>query len=249
MKKRSLGKRAFTLIETLLAIALFAAIALPLLTVFLQSAKADRAARDVMNANYISQDYIEQLDTKTYKDALFGVPTLQLINGYYLSATIEPYGNAEKSLFSSACVYVHLIMLSSGNMLAVLPDGKWREYSPVPGSISISVSGGRYTLNCNGSPVVSGTAKYNNCAVIINAMKNTAGASTTVTLGASCKALVYCTSAQESKITVIGTSQYHKDLITGTTSLIRVKASVYQKTTDTKPLAVSDAFISIRNEI
>ena len=246
MKKRSLGKRAFTLIETLLAISLFAAIALPLLTVFLQSAKADRAARDVMNANYISQDYIEHLDSKTYKDVL-SVPTKQSTNGYYLSATVEPYGNA-KSMFSSDCVYIHLIMLSDGKMLAVLPDGKWRELSSVPGSISASVSSGQYTLNCSGT-VVSGTAKYNNCAVIINATKKTAGTSTAVTLGATCKALIYCASAEVSKITVTGTSQYHKDLITGTTSLIRVKASVYQKAGDSKPLAVSDAFINIRNEL
>jgi prepilin-type N-terminal cleavage/methylation domain-containing protein len=247
MKKRIRGQKAFTLIETLLAISLFAAIALPLLTVFLQSTKADRAARDVLNANYISQDYIEKLDTKTYKEALQDVPSLQSKNGYYLSATIEPYGNA-KSMFSANCVYVHLIMLSNGTMLAVLPDGKWRQFSSLPGSISMSVSGGQYTLNCSGT-VVSGTTKYNNCAVIINAVNKTAGVSTAVSLGATCRALVYCSSAEASKITVTGTSQFHKDLITGTTSLIRVKASVYQKTSDSQPLAVSDAFINIRNEL
>lgn len=247
MRKILRGQKAFTLIETLLAISLFAAIALPLLTVFLQSTKADRAARDVMNANYISQDYIEKLDAKTYKEVLQSVPTKQPSNGYYLSATVEPYGNA-RSMFSSDCVYVHLIMLGDGSMLAVLPDGKWRQFSSVPGSISVSVSGGQYTLNCSGT-VVSGTAKYNNCAVIINAVKKTAGVSAAVSLGTTCKALVYCSSAEASKISVTGTSQVHKDLITGTTSLIRVRASVFQKSGDTKPLAVSDAFINIRNEL
>ena len=244
MKKKRWGKQAFTLIETLLAISLFAAIALPLLTVFLQSAKADRAARDVMNANYISQDYIEKLDAKTYMQAL-SVPTMQPANGYYLSATVEPYGNAE-SMFASDCVYIHLIVLSDGKMLAVLPDGKWRLFSGVPGNISVSVSGGNYTLNCSGT-VISGPAKYNNCAVIVNAMKK--ASTTTITLGATCQALVYCSSADASKITVSGASQFQKDLIAGETSLIKVKASVYQKAGDTKPLAVSDAFISIRNEL
>ena len=252
MKKRGLGKRAFTLIETLLAIALFAAISLPLLTVFLQSAKADRAARDMMNANYISQNYIEQLDTKSYKEALQGKLKMKLINGYYLTATVEPYGNAGKSLFTTPCVYVHLIMLSTGNMMVGLPDGEWREISPNSGSfggVSVSISGGSYTFKC-GSITVTGPSKYANCAVIINASNKTGDISTiTVTQGATCKALVYCSSAQSSKITVIGTSQFFKDTIAGTTSLIYVKASVYQKNSDTKPLAISEAIISIRNEL
>lgn len=251
MKKRGLGKRAFTLIETLLALALFAAIALPLLTVFLQSAKADRAARDVMNANYISQNYIEQLDTKSYKEALQGKLKMKLINGYYLTATVEPYGNAGKSLFTTPCVYVHLIILSTGNMLVGLPDGEWREIAPISGSfgsVSVSISSGSYTFKC-GSTTVTGSSKYSDCAVIINASNKSGDISTiTVTQGATCKALVYCTSAQTSKITVSGTSQFFKDTIAGKTSLLRVKASVYQKTTDTKPLAVTDAFINIRNE-
>ena len=247
--RKNVRKKAFTLIETLLAISLFAIIALPLLTVFLQSAKADRAARDVMNANYISQDYIETLDTKTYKDVVSSVPSLQSKNGYYLSATVEPYGNA-RSMFTSPCVYVHMVMLSSGKMLAVMPDGKWREYTSSSGSFgsaSLTVSGGQYTFTCGGA-TVTGTAKYSNCALILNAMRNSAGATVSVTLGATCKALVYCESSKASKITVTGTSQFHNDLIAGNTSLISVKTSVYQKTSDTKPLAVSEAFLSIRNE-
>ncbi len=240
-----MGKRAFTLIETLLAISLFAAIALPLLTVFLQSAKSDRAARDVLNANYISQDYIEKLDALSYQEALQAVPTLQLSNGYYLSATIEPYGNARSMFSSDYCVYIHLIVFSDSKMLAVLPDGKWRLFSSVPGSISVTVSGGHYTLNCSGT-VVAGSAKYNDCAVIVNAMKKAGTMS--ITLGSTCQALVFCSSADASKITVNGTSQFQKDLITGETSLIKVKSSVYQKAGDSKPLAVSEAFINIRNE-
>ena len=87
------------MIETLLAICIFAAIALPLMSVFLQSTKTDRAARNVLNANYISQDYIETLDTKTYKDALQSVPTLLLTNQYYLTATITPVRQRKVTFF------------------------------------------------------------------------------------------------------------------------------------------------------
>ena len=183
------NRKGFTLIEVLLSIAIFAAIALPLMTVFLQSAKTDRAARDVMNANYIAQDYIETLDTKTYKQALSSVPALEAHGEYYLSTVIEPYGNAKNTSFSgSDCVYAHLIMKSDGSMLAVMPDGKWLEYSSVPAAISMSVSNGSYSFSA-GSKTKTGTAAYNKCAVIISAMQKASGVSPAITLGASCAAL------------------------------------------------------------
>ena len=246
MKKLWASKSAFTLIETLLAITIFAAVALPLLTIFLQSAKVDRAARDVMNANYIAQDYIEKLDANTYKDVL-NVPKMQEVNGYYLSAAITPYGNTEKLFFTSPCVYVQMVMLSDMTILIIAPDGKWQQLASVPGSVSISVSSGKYTISYSGG-TITGTAKYNNCAVVVNAMKNAAEKPLTVSLGSTCKALVYCTTALSSKITVTGTSQYVKDINKGTTSPIFISVSVYQKSTDTKPLAVSEAYINIRNE-
>ena len=43
---------------------------MPLLTVYVQSFKVDTAARHVLNANYISQQYIEKLDAATYPQAL-----------------------------------------------------------------------------------------------------------------------------------------------------------------------------------
>ena len=245
MKKR-MRQKGFTLIEVLLSIAIFAAIALPLMSVFLQSAKTDNAARDVLNANYIAQDYIETLNTKTYYEALGSVPTLEAHGGYYLTATLQPYGNA-KSMFSSSCVYTHLIMRSNGSVLAVLPDGKWRLFSTLPSSISLSVSSGKYTLNCSGV-TVTGSAAYNNCALIVNAMKKTAGGSTSITLGASCQAIVYCTSGNKSTITVAGTSQYHSDIIAADTSLIKVTAKVYDSANKTTPMSTTEAYLNIKNE-
>ncbi len=244
--RRILGKRAFTLIETLLAISLFAAIALPLLTVFLQSAKTDRAARDVLNANYIAQDYIEKLDTKNYLEALGSVPSRVSTGGYYLSAEIAPYGNAE-SLFSAPCSYAHLIMRSNGSMLAVMPDGKWRLFSSVPSSIAFGMSGRQYTFSAGGTSI-TGTADHSKCAVIINTMRKNSGVSPAVTLDSNCQAVIYCLSANENEISVSGTSWKHKDIIAAETSLIYVKASVFETATSQKAVAVSEAYINTRNE-
>ena len=245
MRRKLIGKKAFTQIETLLAISLFAAIALPLLTVFLQSVKTDRAARDVLNANYIAQDYIEKLDTKSYMEALGSVPNRAAAGGYYFSAEITPYGNAE-SLFSTSCAYAHLIMQSNGSMLAVLPDGKWRLFSSVPSDITFSMSGRQYTLIVSGTSI-TGTAEYNQCAVIVNAMKKTSGASA-LTLNSSCQAIIYCRSDNENDIAVNGTGAKHKDIIAAETSLIYVKAAVYESASSGKAIAISEAYINIRNE-
>ena len=96
------------MIEVIISIAIIATIALPLLSIFVQSIKTDRAANDVLNANYISQDYIERLDALTYLSALGSVPNHAETGDYYLSASITPYGTVN-GLFDTSCDYAHLV--------------------------------------------------------------------------------------------------------------------------------------------
>ena len=138
-------------------------------------------------------------------------------------------------------------MRSDGSMLAILPDGKWRLFSSIPASITVTVSSSQYSLNCSGT-IITGSAGNTNCAVIVNAMKKKTGISPTITLGTTCKALIYCTTANKGDMTFSGTTQYNCDLLTATTSLVHVTASVYESQTATKPLSVSDAYINLRNE-
>ena len=183
------NKKAFTLIEVLLAVFIFSAVALPLLGVYLQSAKTDVAARSVLNANYIAQDYIEQLDTVTYAQALGSLPDKKQVGSYYLSASVEPHGT-RSGLFSSSCVYAQLLMGADGKMLAVMPDGKWQVNSAVPAQITMSLSGGGYSFSADGTSL-AGTAQHSNCVLVINAMNMPQGTSPELALGQGCKALVY----------------------------------------------------------
>jgi len=239
-------KRALTLVEVVVSIAIFAAVALPLLTVFGQSVKTDKAASDVLNANYICQDYLEKLDTLTYPQALSGLPSASPKNGYYLTASIRPYGTAN-SLFSGQCAYVHLIMYEDSKMLAVMPDGKWNLYGSVPSTMSFGLSGVNYTFT-GGGVTKTGTSPYGYCAVIINAMKKPSATTATVTLGgADCKAVVYCKENHTADITVTGSCEKFENIISGGTSLIYVSASVYVLASDTKPVSKTESYIKIKN--
>ncbi len=243
--KRLKNKKAFTLIETLLAIVIVAVVALPLLSVFLQSIKTDQAAKVVLNSNYISQDYIEKLDSTTYPLALQNLPNRMQVEDYYLTAKIEPYGTVN-SLFTGTCEYAHLIFYSDNTMMAVMPDGKWKIYSSVPDNISFSVTMGIYTFNCDDS-VISGKSDFAYCALLINSMQKNDGILTNVTLGPSCKSVIHCKADQKQDITINGDYELYSNMITGSTSLIHVTTYVYDTAAGINEKGKSESYINIKN--
>ncbi|MGI5850249.1 MAG: type II secretion system protein [Christensenellales bacterium] len=239
------GKSAFTLIEILLAVSIIAAIALPLLSVFLQSIKTDQAAKNVLNANYIAQDYIENLDKTIYPLALSQLPELSEIDHYFLSAKIKPYGTANV-LFSGPCSNAHAVLYEDGTMLAVFPDGKWHLFDTVPSEIALSVSEGVYTFS-GGGTFITGPVEVINCALMINAMQKPSGITMTVTLGRNCKALHYCLENHADDISILGSSETYADIITGDTSLVHVTAYVFDSIASSQPISVSESYINIKN--
>lgn len=242
MKKLS-EKRASTLIEVIISIAIFAAIALPLFSVFVQSMKTDRKSSDVLSANYISQDYIEKLDALKYYSALNSKPTGTAVGGYTLSAEIKPYG-AANSFFSNPCGYVHIIMYEDGKMLAVMPDGKWNLFTGIPTSMSLSISCGTYTFK-GGLTTITGSIAYTYCAMLINATHKPDGTPSSITLGTNCKATYYCKRLCKNDITITGSYETYENDIVGDTSLIYVKAKVYDPASAL--VASSEGYVNIKN--
>lgn len=244
--KRIRNEKAFTLIEVVLAVAMIAIIALPLLTVFLQSVKTDTAAKNVLNANYISQSYTERLDGMTYPEALAALPTSVETNGYYLTARIEPYGSANVQ-FDGACDFVHIVYFGNEKMLAVMPDGKWRLFSSLPSSISMTVSMGFYTFTSD-SVQISGHMSSFNCMLQINAIKKNSASEVTISYDEQCKSALYCKAYHKDDFIFLSTeAEIYEDMITGDTSLIHVTTSVYDAPTNTEPVAISESYINIRN--
>lgn len=241
--KMLFNKRGVTIVEAILSIAIFAAIALPLFSVFVQSVKTDRKAYDVLNANYISQGYLEKLDVLTYPEILNGRPQNIKIGDYYLTAEVEPYGSVG-SLFPGECSYLHIIMNANKSMLAVMPDGKSRLFTTVPSAISLSISAGGYSFT-GGHTTITGSLEYGFCAMLVNAMKKPADVSTSISLGTDCKAAHYCPALHENDIMFTGSCETYVNIIDGKTSLIRVSASVYDPAS--KEVAESQACISVKN--
>ena len=237
-------KKGLTLLEVILAVAIFAMVTLPLLSIFVQSMNVDVKAGDVLNANYISQDYLEKLDTLTYADALSSQPNNASVGNYNFTAKIMPYGSLT-SLFSERCSYAHLILYENGTALCVMPDGKWHLFGSIPSSFMISVSGGQYSFT-GGYTSITGPSGYNYCGMIVNAMKKPDATTFSVTLGANCKGVLYVKKVDSGEITFSGgSSSVFEDLITGGTSLIYITTELYDPAENS--IAKSDSYTYIRN--
>ena len=240
------NKKAFTLLEVVISIAIIATIALPLLSIFVQSIKTDRAANDVLNANYISQDYIERLDASTYLTALNNIPDHAETGDYYLSASITPYGTVN-GLFDTACDYAHLVCFDNEKLLVVMPDGQWHLFSTLPNNIAIFTGSGGYMLVANDYTFLTGSMVHSNCAVIVNAMKKVSSSTLNVYLDEECKAVLYCRETAVSEITITGDCETYPDMIIGDTSLIHVTTSVFDSAASDMPVAEAESYINISN--
>lgn len=245
MKRRIFNRRGFGLLETVIAIAILAAIALPLLSIFVQSAQVDGMARGILKSNYISQDYTEKLDTMTYKEALADVPDRRAVDSYYLTAVINPYG-AVGNVSGNQSDYVHIIIYADNTMLAVMPDGKWILFSSVPSSITFTSSGNTYSFLA-GASVLTGILKYGSCVVSINAMNQTNDLSISVTVDSAFKVMLYSPSYYTDNYTIVGTSEVIEDLLLSEKSLIHVTTYVYDDAFSNDAVASLESYLSLRN--
>lgn len=239
-----LTEKGITLLETVIAIAILTVIALPLLNVFVYSAKADETARAVLNANYISQNYTEKLETVTYKQALCSVPNRQEHQGYYLSAKIQPYGSVTDST-NSQVTYSNIIIYDDGSMLAVMPDGQWTTFSSVPGSIAFSKFGSNYNFQAEGKTLSGSLDSF--CIVTINAMKQSSATSIDFSTSQEFKPVLYCKSAYKDNYNFNSVYEIIGDLLVQDSSLVHVTTYVYDDSMSTNEVSSLESYITIKN--
>lgn len=243
--KKLLGKKGMGLLETIIAIAILAAITLPLLSLFVQSAKTDEKARAVLNANYISQHYTESLETQTYYNALSSTPSMQKIEGYYLSAKIQPYGSINTDT-SGAKSYSHLIIFDDGSMLAVMPDGQWTKFSSVPSDITYGTAGSSYTFSA-GSTSFSGTLEHSSCVITVNAMSQVGAKSVSITTTPNYKTVLYSQSYYTKDYSFSGSYEVIEDLLTQDNSLVHVSTFVYSDAYASDLVTSVESYLTLKN--
>jgi len=245
MMKKLFNKKGLGLLETVIAIAILAAIALPLLNVFVSYARADEKAQNVLSANYISQDYTETLETMTYQQALSSAPYRLEVDGYYLTAKIEPYGSVSDSS-SSQISYFNFIIYDDGSMMAVMPDGQWTVFSSVPASISFTRVANNYTFT-GGSTTIIGEMEYSYSVITINAMRQTSAVTLDVSTTSDFKPVLYCKSSYTSGYTFDSVYEIIEDLLTQDTSLVHVTTYVYEDALSNEEISSIESYITIKN--
>lgn len=245
MRKKIFNNRGFGLLETIIAIAILAAITLPLLNIFVQSAKTDELAMGVLNANYISQDYTETLDTMTYTQALSDVPYRRQVDSYYITAKLQPYGSGG-SESGTQSDYAHLIVFDDSTMLAVMPDGQWTTFASVPATIFFSSAGSTYTFAADATSI-SGDLEYASCVVSINAMNQTSIVNNAVTLGTAFNAMLYCHSYYTDNYLISGDHEVVENLLVSEKSLIHVTTYMYDDSTTNEVISSLESYVSLKN--
>lgn len=243
--RKLLSKKGVGLLETIIAIAILAVITLPLLNVFVSSAKTDETARAVLNANYISQNYTENLETITYKQALSNIPNRQEFEGYYLSAKIQPYGSVTDTAHNQVS-YSNIIIYDDSSMLAVMPDGKWSTFSTVPENLSFTKNANTYTFQA-GTVTLTGRLDHSFCIVTINAMKQTEAINMNVSTTAEFKPVLYCKSSYKGNYSFSSDYEVIEDLLVQNTSLIHVTTYVYEHSLSTDVVSSLESYITIKN--
>ncbi len=243
--RKIFSKKGFGLLETVIAIAILAAVALPLLSLFVQSAKTDEKARAVLNANYICQNYTEKLETLTYGEALANAPNRQLIDNYYLTARIQPYGSVANESGTQSS-YSHIILYSNGNMLAVMPDGKWATFSSVPSDITYGTVGTSYNFTA-GSTSISGSLEHSNCVITVNAMQQTNAVSLNIGAESNYKTVLYCQSYYTEDYSLTGDYEVIEDLLTQDNSLVHISTYVYEDSLTSDVITSVESYITLKN--
>jgi len=233
------------LIEIVVAIAMVATIALPLLTVFLQSAKADHASNNLLNANYISQNYVERLDGMTYMQALQNLPNREQVGDYYLTAKIRPYGPAFDA-FETSYNYAQIVYFDDGSVLTVMPDGKWRLLEEAPTYYSLLVSEYGYYFSGGGTDHV-GSCDANKCLLQINAMERTQTEEVTISFDYGIKSVLYCKQHHADDFSFSHENETYKDMTDGSESMIYVETKVYETASAERPVASYEGYIYIKN--
>lgn len=240
------NKKGLTLVEVLISLFILAFIMGPILAIYVQSITLNKQSECIMDANYLNQKVTEELYTKTYEEALDSQHTKVSSGDYFTSLKIEPYGTNE-DLFGSPPCYFHIVFTDEGGLYLCTPDGNYSIFDTAPSNITIHTTANTYICDTGGSSLSGSKRSTAPCAVIVNMMYKPASVNLSLELHGNCTAVVYCTNANESDVTIAGDKTIFRGLKKGDKSLIIATVDIYNDIDDTTSLAVTENVMQLQN--
>jgi len=250
--KRKWIDNGATFLEIIIALAILALIAAPFMSAFVFSERGTVEAGEVLNATFIAQKRLEQLQNLDFRSAIdAGNRLRESFEDAYTEVSAVPYHPANTRFFNL------VVQDTTGrNLYITTPTGgEVRSINALTGHVivSLNLTATGYTLTVPGSASLSGTLTSGGTLILFNAARYTGThditLSVTLSGGRTLEAHVYDTHSNSSRIIVSGTTSTRR--FTGFTnrsfSMLRARVSVFEFLADTEPKAVMESIFELAN--
>ncbi|MDD3242716.1 MAG: type II secretion system protein [Eubacteriales bacterium] len=256
------NNRGMTLVEVMVALAVLAILAIPLLSLYASSARTAAVSQKTTDAALAAQGLLEGMACGDYQSLLardtqggrnaYSVSQVRQNSAdtFWYEVQIRPQGHPPDD---AQWDYLHLFIYTdaTAGTCAYLagPDGKTLSAQGVTG-VSVSCAGGAYavTMTRGGAAAATlhGEAPANMLALVFG-QNYSGGAVIPLTFSGSMKASVVCAPGQSDRFSVTQASTYLLNTLESSElqeTLVKATVSVYRGQTGTERLAeYSDVFL------
>ncbi len=247
-----------TLLEVLISVCIIGLIAGPFLSMFVFSNRHNRQAASHLEASFVAQSRIENLQTMDYLSVVREGTSQRIpYNGYYIATHCAPYSPGTPNVF-------HIVLQgedsASGCEFYVIPPSghDYIQITKVDSAITLDldVMDNKYTLSLtapeNHQPLTGPlSGQGSDVTVVINMTqynKDHPIVFNTGLSGAKVDIIVYDTSSNGDRLTVVPNNERrYSDFIYRTHSMARVKIEVYGAKDDTRPKAMIQSILELEN--
>lgn len=250
MKRKWLDSGA-TFLEIVIALAILALIAAPFMSAFVFSERGTVEAGKVLDATFMAQKRLEQLQNLDFKAAIdAGNRIRESFEGAFTEITAVPYHPANTRFFNL------VVQDIPGKQLYITTPtgGEVRSINTLTGNVivNLNLTATGYTVTVPGSASLSGTLTSGIVLIAFNAARYTGNHNITLALalsgGRTSEAHVYDTHSNRSRIIVSGvTDRRFTGFTNRSFSMLRARVSVFEFLADTAPKAVAESIFELAN--
>jgi len=253
MKRKWLDSGA-TFLEIVIALAILALIVGPFMSAFVFSERGTVEAGEVLDATFIAQRKLEQLQNLDFRAAVdAGNRVRESFEEAFVEVTAVPYHPANTLFFNL------VVQDTPGrNLYITTPTGgEVRSIDTLTKNetITLNLTPSGYTVTVPGSTPLEGTLNSGSALILFNAARYTGTHNITLAVtfsgGRTLEAHVYDTTSNSSRIIVSGVPVNNVRRFTGFTnrsfSMLRARVSVFELLADAAPKAVKESIFELSN--